>query len=161
MEPLNYSELLDNYYEGFTSLAEEKKLMTYLKQYNGNNPELLEAKILFSAIETEKDETLDLDFDRIIATKQPSNIRKMLIYVGSLAAAAAIIFSVFFMNRVFEKPVIYAYINGEAITDKEMAMEYSKQAIMHLSEQFNKGAENLNSLNKLNKPAELLTIIKQ
>jgi hypothetical protein len=152
---------LDNYYEGLTSVADENKLRSYLKQYDGDNPELLEAKMLFGALDAEKSETLDLDFERFFEPKQPTKIRKMLIYMGSIAAAAVIVLSVNFMLRVTEKPVIYAYINGEPISDKEVAIEYSKQAMKNLSVQFNKGTENLSCMSTLNKPAILLKSIKQ
>ena len=64
------------------------------------------------------------------------------------------------MFQTSEK-VVYAYVDGQAIYDKQVAIEHSKKALYNISSQFNKGTNGLSYVSKLNKPVDLLTVKKQ
>jgi len=65
-----------------------------------------------------------------------------------------------FMLSNPQDQIVYAYVNGKPITDKQEAIAYSKQAMNTLSSNLNKGTSGLNYMEKLNKPADLLIVRK-
>ena len=158
MEQLENKILLDKYFDGNTSTEEEKKLKLYLDSYSGKDADLLEAKQIFEILHEDGDETINIDFESII--HQKPNIKLKWVYgvLSGIAASFIIGLSLTFLLKTNNPPVVYAYINGKPITDKEIAIKESKQALLTITTNLNKGTESLNYLNKLNKPVELLTI---
>jgi len=160
MGPMNYKKLVEDYFEGLTSLDEEKILKDYLQNYHGNDPDLLEAQTIFKDFRQERDEPLNISFESISSDQPKTRIRRLWMYSGSVAAAAVLIFAFIYLFKLTGTPVVYAYVNGQPITDKELAMKYSEQALQTLSNPLSKGTAQLKHIDKLNKPAELLTVKK-
>lgn len=159
MELLKYKILLDKYFEGSLSTDEEKMLKYFLQSYNGDDVDLNEAKQIFSVLKKESRQTIDIDFESLINKK--SNFKNRLIYgvISGIAASLVIGLSLVFLLKTDNPPVVYAYINGQPITNKKIAIEQSKKALAILSTELNRGTNSLDYMNKMNKPVELLNNI--
>ncbi len=161
MELVEIKVLLEKYYEATTSLDEEKTLRRFLKDYHGNDSQLVEAKQMFLFFGKESEDAVTIDFESVINKETSSKTRRLYGFASAIAASLIIGLSLLFLLKTSNPPVIYAYVNGQAITDKEQAIQYSKQALSTISTNLNKGTSGLNYMNKMNKPLELLTIKKQ
>jgi len=160
MEQLEYKILLEKYYEAETSLDEEKKLHKYLESYNGDDVDLLEGKHMFGAYFDERTHTVNIDFNDVIKKVPTKKVKLLYGFIYSVAASLLIgLFITVLLNNQ-NNSVVYAYINGRPITDKQIAMEYSKKALSNISTHLKSGTKGLTYMNKINKPAELLTAVK-
>jgi len=157
MDLQQIKQLIAKYYEAETSHDEETQLKEWLKSYTGNDSELLEAKKLFGFYADEAHEEVDISFESIITEKTTIKFRPIVAWISSVAAVLLIAFSLTFLTRTPKQPVVYAYINGKPITNKELAMKDTKKALMLMSASFNKGTDGLTQLSKLNEPMSLLT----
>lgn len=135
--------LLEKYFEGATSLQEEAALRQYFTEEVHIPKELLYAKAMFTFIKKEKN----------VRFKKSKNKPFYLIGI-----AASIILATFLIINnlqqtlsIDQEQIVYAYVNGEAITDKDVAIEYTKQALLAVSQNLDKGTKHLNQLNQLNK----------
>jgi hypothetical protein len=160
MELFKVNNLLEKYYEGQSSKHEEAQLRSFFKGYQGNDTNLLEAKMLFSVFTEASEENVAIDFETIAGKKPAGMVQKVYFRMSALAAAVVIGFAVVFMLTSPQKQVVYAYVNGQPITNKQEALAYSMQAMNELSTNLNKGTEHLNQMGKLNMPAMLLTVKK-
>jgi len=158
MEQLEYKILLEKYFEGETSVEEENKLKLFLSSYQGKDADLVDGKKVFEILLEARNETVDIDFESVISKKPTLKLKRVYGVLSGIAASLIIGLSITFLLKTNNPPIIYAYINGQPITDKEIAFQKSKQALLTISINLNKGTENLNYLNKINKPVELLTI---
>ncbi len=157
MELLEYKILLEKYFEGSSSLGEEKELKNFLQSYNGNDIELNDAKQLFGVLSEEKAQATVIELNKIIDQKPTLKIKRFYSLVSGIAASLIIGLSLLFLLKTNNQPVVYAYINGQPIINKEIAIQYSKQALLTISTNLNKGTKSLNYMSKINKPVELLT----
>ncbi|PKP09339.1 MAG: hypothetical protein CVU09_11720 [Bacteroidetes bacterium HGW-Bacteroidetes-4] len=153
-------QLLEKYYEGQTSKQEDRQLRNLLKLYVGSDAELLEAQSMFSLYDDEAKETVNIDFDKLIEQHKSHKVRKVYFGLTTAVAASLIAFAMLFMLSNPQDQIVYAYVNGKPITDKQEAIAYSKQAMNTLSSNLNKGTSGLNYMEKLNKPADLLIVRK-
>lgn len=160
MIPQAFKELLEKYYEAQTTLDEERQMQRFLENYQGADQEINEAKMLFESFGKELKTTANISFDDIVNNKPVVKMPKLRYVITGVAAALLIALTLTFWLNQDEQPVVYAYINGKPITDKELALNGTKQALFAVSENLNKGTQGLEQLNKLNKPAELLTVKK-
>lgn len=160
MERFDAKTILEKYYEGLTSKQEDKSLHDFLSSYEGADEELLEAKELFAFFREESEETLALDFTTITGEQPNRKVRKLYLWGTSVAAAAVLILSFILVFNYPQNKVVYAFVDGKPITNKQEALAYSKQAMTQLSNNLNKGTENLNYMGTLNMPEALLTVKK-
>lgn len=130
MESVNIEKLLEAYFDGATTLAEEKLLRDY---FNNNNVEghLEQYTPIFKGLQVASEERSNRDFE-IPENKPKSN--KTWWY--SVAALLVVAFGVGIFY--FSQPH-YTQEEKEALA----AFEESKNAMMLLSENLNKGAEQL------------------
>lgn len=158
MELQKYKSILNKYYEGCSTIAEEQQLKHFLETYTGNDSDLTEAKVFFGFVSIESNETVNIDFETIIQAKPKTRVRK--IYAYTTAVAASIIIALLFtvLMNTNSQPIVYAYINGQPVTNKHEAIKYSQQALLSIQSNLNKGTQGLDYMNKLNKTVELLTV---
>ena len=143
-------ELLDKYFDGNTSVSEENELKLFFTSNNNIPDNLLYAKNIFGFFKEEK----SVVFPKKIKEKPVKKIR--LSYISGIAASIFIAMFLIFSNVKKEDKIIYAYVNGKAITDKKIAEEYTRQALLAVSQNLDKGTKNLNQLNQLNKVEMLI-----
>ncbi len=130
MESGKIEKLLEAYFEGATSLAEEKVLQNY---FSGNTVEehLQQYTPIFVGLKVAKEERSNRN---IILPENKSHSNRTLWY--SMAATFVLAFGI--TSFFFSKPS-YTQEEKEALA----AFEKSKNAMMLLSENLNKGAEHL------------------
>lgn len=154
MDYKRIEDLLYKYFEANTSIAEENELKAFFNS-NENIPEnLLYAKKLFAVFTEEKQVILSKE----IITQKTSK-RKLFIYISGIAASIVIAVFIMFINTP-KNEIIYAYINGKAITNKVVAEQYTRQALLAVSKNLDNGTKNLNKLSEFNK-LELLIKTKK
>lgn len=159
MELIEANELLERYYDGETSQEQELALREFLAEYKGSEPALIQARQMFIAFSRTQKETSNLEFERITKPKRIL-INRWVQWSGALAAAILIPIVLTVWLRTNPQPVVYAYINGKPITNKELALKDTQKALMALSDNMAKGTGPLKQIQILNKPVELLTFKK-
>jgi hypothetical protein len=130
MEFANIEKLLEAYFDGNTTLAEEAELRNY---FNGSNvaPQFENYRPFFAGIEAARNEVSEREVLLVENTTRTSNK-----WWYGVAASAAIVIAV--AGFVFSEPSI-SQEEQEALT----ALNESKKAMFILSENFNKGAGKL------------------
>ncbi len=144
--------LLEKYFAGDTSLGEEKRLQEYFNREEDVPPDQAYAAGLFRYFRQEA--TLEYKEPARSATRFG---RVSLLKVAGVAAAALILIGALFFLQKPDEPVAYAYINGLAITDREMAIEETQKALALISEKFNQSTADLSYLSKITDIKEKFT----
>jgi len=145
MDYQKIKKLTNKYFEGNTSLQEEKKLIRFFNEEKNIPSELNYAKSFFLFITEEKSKT----YDKAI---HPNRLKpKLIYYISGIAASILIAAFLILSHSKTENEIIYAYINGKPIYDKNEAERYSKLALYSISQNLDAGTKNLSYLSKLNK----------
>lgn len=151
-EEVNKERLLEKYYNGETTLAEEQWLKKHVFEVNETVEQLIFKDI--DALKQQKNST----------HKKQQNKQIRFITVCSLIAAAVVLLFVwnplgsYFRANVFETKIgneilVSNTIEG-TIEDPEIALEQAQKALTFVSEKLNTGMENIDHLNKLNQVKE-------
>src|SRR5690606_4214505 len=155
-EEMNKDRLLQKYYDGETTLAEEK----WLKEHVLCEEESIE-KLIFKDQQKIKQQMVT----KVTVNKKQQNKRIRFITVCSLMAAACTVLFVWknplnnsIENNAFEtkigKEILVSNTVEGSIEDPEIALEQARKALAFVSEKLNTGTENINHLNKLNQVKE-------
>jgi hypothetical protein len=140
MERIN--KLLDNYFKGETTLAEEAEL----KQYFATGtiaPEHKAYSALFQAFGQELQQKYTAPIT-IVLPKQPSGKRmwvRALVYSG---IAASLVLAVWIQRPRQEAD--YAIIRGQRIDNPEYAQRYAEKKINAMNKMLNKGLKPLRNM---------------
>jgi hypothetical protein len=135
MELARIEKLLEAYFEGNTTLAEEKSLRKY---FTGDNvaPQFQEYQALFESFKIARQEVSDREL--IIPE---SNVLNPKVWWYGVAASAVV--AIMIANFMFSGPS-FSHEEKEAL----IAFNESKKAMLLLSENFNNGAGQLAVLNQ-------------
>ncbi len=136
---MNIDNLLNKYFEGETTLEEERKLRAYFNQEN--LPEhLKELAPIFNYLE---DEQVALEALKEITDVSPESVKPLkrkLTFTRSFfisVVAAASIITVFILfspaNSSSSANENYAWINGKRITDKDMIKMFAEKSLENVS----------------------------
>ena len=137
--------LLEKYWEGETSLAEEKQLKSYFRQSNIAD-EHRELMPLFGWIEVEEEKLLSDKFDQDLLAKldkpQPAKRRSWVFYLSRVAAVGALLFSIWFLynDSTFSNDPLAEYTEEE-ILEAKLAYQQVKEALVLMSSKMNKGTD--------------------
>ena len=126
-------KLIEKYYEGKTSVAEEKVLRAYL---SGKNvpPQFEAEKAILGYFASEKKK------------KTTHLVPNALKWVASAAAVAAIFLGILFTHQ--PSATSYAYVNGKKITDKDKIFALAQTTVGNLlseTDEVEKGLKNIQS----------------
>ncbi len=126
-------KLIEKYYEGKTSVAEEKVLRAYL---SGKNvpPQFEAEKAILGYFASEKKK------------KTTHLVPNALKWVASAAAVAAIFLSILLTHQ--PSATSYAYVNGKKITDKDKIIALAQTTVGNLlseTDEVEKGLKNIQS----------------
>jgi len=151
---MDYKEievLLEKYLEGKSTNEEEKELSRFFHENDDVPENLLFAKELFRYFVDEK----SIEYTKGFKYKKPT--KKINLYIFS-SIAASLLLALFFVfsNYKTEERIIYAYINGEAITDITIAKNQTKQILQAASLKISTGAESMNRVGDLMNPELLI-----
>jgi len=136
MERQQINRLLEKYFEGKTSLAEEKTLRKYFTKTTKLPPELEEYRVLFAYFEAEK----ETKYEGEIYLPKQRNYKKLISF-SAIAAVIAVL--------LFVKP----FKSQQTHQNKEIpvqATENAKSLFMIMGSFPEESKENLEYLNELN-----------
>jgi hypothetical protein len=129
--------LLEKYFEGITTLEQEKELKSY---FLGDNvaPHLTAYSSLFTAFNQAKKETSKVAFNTEVLQQKPRKEQKKWFGIAATIAVLAVLAGFMFSNK------------QAAQEDKEAIAAYkqAKEALKTLSQKFNQGAETLVAINQ-------------
>ncbi len=148
--------LIDKYLQGLTSLKEELEIKEYFASNNNIPKKHLAVKMMFDFYKSEQQAVSKVQMEDIVGNSSTKR-RTLIVSVLSIAASILLILSIalFQQQDKFEEEQIYAYINGKAVTDKEIAIIETKKALLTISNNLNEGTKNLTYLQKINKAQEI------
>ncbi len=152
MDYKHIKDLLNQYFEGNTSIADEQELRSFFNNKERIPADLEYGKALFSFIKDEK----NISYNNSINNKKSHS--RLLYYISGIAASLFLGIFLYIIKPEPKNKIIYAYINGKPITDKNIATNYSKQALLAISQNLDRGTKNLDYLGQLNK---IETLIKK
>ena len=160
MDYNNIRKLLDKYWEGESSRLEETQLREFFA--GSDVPEDLKTyQPLFQFFQIEQDKNLNGDFDqRLIeqlksSEKPKAKVRKLPYYLMRVAAAALLLFSIYFVNQQWNQDN-YDPVVVEEMTPEEV-YEQTKAALLLVSAKLNKGTSVANDgMAKMNKATRVI-----
>ncbi|MFI3261602.1 MAG: hypothetical protein R3Y26_01710 [Rikenellaceae bacterium] len=123
--------LASKYWDATITNIEEQELRQLLAKEQQLDDELKALQIMLGAFEVMTDDYKDVEISR--SHKKSYRIVKLV--STFVAAAVVLVFGFVSLNNIKQKsePEIYCYINGEPITDVEIALEQTKY-FEHISE---------------------------
>ena len=147
---MDYNEikkLLEKYFNGNSSLSEEKILREYFLQ-NGNIPAEFEyARQIFLHFKNES----EIKLNKPARNKTLEINTRWIIRISAIAACIIIIVGLWLIIRKPTAPTVYAYINGVPVTDKNIALSEAEKAFSVVSDNLRTGTKDLHQLSKYNK----------
>ncbi len=145
-------QLIDKYFDGKTTLAEEHEIKNIFKSTKDLPADLQDLKPYFAYLVNASGEksTRTLKFEE---KKRKIIPLRVLRYVAAAAAVILITFSIF---KQREEKIVYAYINGKAITDKELAKQEAIKALSEVSDNWNNGVKQLRHLDNFYKAENMI-----
>lgn len=149
---VNINDLLEKYFDGQTSLAEEK----LLKQYFSSNEISLEHLIykpLFEVFEIESKEVLSTAKIRteIIPTGKSKHIWFRTLSMAGVAASIVVAFWFFGNNAMADD---FAVINGKRINDAEYAQQFAARKLSRVNRMLTTTMKPIQQINKVNQCME-------
>ncbi len=148
---MDYKTLLDRYYEGQTTLEEERLLREHFAgEASCGTPE----QVIFGAC----DEAASRRPGRTYVVRKRNPRRRAWAIAGAAAAMVAVVLTALTTQP---KPTIYAYVNGEPITDYQVAYDYTREAFMVLDDNMQKSTESLASLQTMNESLQYIEMLSK
>lgn len=138
-------DILEKYFNGETSLEEEKKLRAFFRTEEVPE-ELKPFALLFQTFDNEEGMKVSPNFEgRLFAELEEDTkvlrMRTWPTYLMRIAAVGAVLLAAFFALRPMQAPGGSHEIAWEKyeITDEEIALEETKKALLLLSSKLNRG----------------------
>ena len=154
-------KLLERYYQGETSLAEERALREFFRQ-DKLPPHLAELKAQFIILDEDEGLELPESFDEelfsMIREKEKSSRlsrRRVVIYISSVAATVLILVTLFIRFNPF---LDRSYGNSP---EAEEAFEQASRILFFVSDKFNQGADPLRKVASFDQGIEDMKSIKK
>ena len=162
--------LLEKYFNGETSIEEEKKILAY---FSGNDidPELLADKEYFDFLENEKTQLLAQEdiSEKIWEAIEKSETKPTISFNQFtrfskviLAIAAGIVITIVSVTLIkFEYSTKKDnQLFSDTYSDPELAYQEAKKAMLFISEKLNKGTDPMQSLKSFNEGTKNLGLIE-
>ena len=161
MSSQRIEKILVKYFEGETSLAEERTLREFFHQEE-IPAHLIELKEQFELYDEESDEELPEDFDEILFGKieqrersQKASRRTYIYYISGVAATIMILITLFVRFDPFTSNT--PYNDREA----EIAFEEASRILYFVSDKFNQGASPLTKVARFDEAVGNLSSVKK
>lgn len=154
-------KILEKYFQGESSLTEERTLREYFRKEDVP-PHLAELKEQFLVIDEERKQELPEDFDDLLfeniekeQRSKKASKRAFIYYVSSVAATILILVTVFFSFNPFASNT--SYNEQEA----DLAFTEASRILYFVSEKFNKGANPLGKMARFDEGVRNLSSMKK
>lgn len=151
-------ELLDLYFEGETTLEQEEALRGF---FGGDDiPEdLLYAKAMFGGIAALRNDVaakaVSVPAGEMKAAPAKKRSRALsIIYRSVSVAAAVVVVTLVAVKFVPEKPTVYCYLNGQPVTDINVAERQADMAVRLLEGSVKASADGIATVKEASKPVE-------
>ena len=152
------SDLLEKYFKGETSLAEEQELKNYfLSGQISAEHELYKA--LFDTFEEEKQYKLTVPV-KLLADKQSSSKHIWIKRLSYSGIAAALIFALWVVKPAKQSDT-FAIISGKKIESPEYAQKYAEAKIIKVNNMLRSSMKPMRSLSTVRKGLEPLRKISE
>jgi len=163
METNEIKQLLEKYYEGSTTIAEEQILKDYFQDQSvAAGLETDKELFLYTTSESKTIILNSLLEDKLInlIDKQESNSKNVRRFplgyrIAGIAASLAIIVACYFTMIKSNHKIAFK----DTYSNPQLAYAETKRALLYISEQLNKGTEPLSQVGKLNTGMEKLSSI--
>ncbi len=133
---MDMKDLFEKYFEGLTSLEEEKRLRDMFRR-NEVPDEYMDYAPFFAYVEEESK-----SFQEVESVRPKFSVPKWTL---AISTAAAVLLTIFLVMPNKEDGGTYVAINGEKIYDEEIAMEYALDRLSKISHQLSSVKEYLNA----------------
>ncbi|WP_306354217.1 hypothetical protein [Flavobacterium sp. '19STA2R22 D10 B1'] len=143
MESNKIEELLEKYFQGMTSIAEEKELKNYFSGLDVA-PHLEEYKAMFGYFNVAKEQKFEQEV--------PLQTRKRKVAWLSIAATIVVMLGVFTVYNNYNKPSQ----DLGTFNDPEEAFQETQKALSLLSENVNIGIESVKYVNEYEKSKKII-----
>ncbi|GAT62991.1 hypothetical protein [Paludibacter jiangxiensis] len=160
----NIKELLQKYFEGDTSLAEENLLQQYFAQTEIAE-DLKQYKPLFECFAGLEAETLpnsafDEDFKQKVTPRRKHHGLVYHISVWSSAAAACVILA---MGSIYyiERQNNYMIVNGKRVNDPEKALMIAAEKLHLVTGKFNNSVSHVQQIGRVGKQLSVMEIFNK
>ena len=160
MDSKEIKALIEQYFRGQTEDYEEEKIRDFFRKNSDVPEDLKEVSVLFNYFQKKGKKTTTISPEEIIHKKHTNLTvkRKKTYTIFALAATILLLLGLFLFPLKDKNPgKIYAYIDGNPIRDKELALDKTQKIISTVSENFNKGTDNLEHFAKFHKAKQLVT----
>lgn len=155
-------QLLDSYFEGETSLAEERELRAYFASAADIPADLRYAEAMFGALGGSAEAVLAAEgFTPRAAKRSLKPGHRVWLLGGIAAAAAAIAVAVIFPFHTasVQPQTVYCYINGEPVTDYQTALRYTEGTLELVGTSLDKSIAYLQQMETLDKSLDALKFV--
>lgn len=146
--------LLEKYFEGETSIEEEKQLKTYFSKLDCA-PELQQYKEMFGYFESEKDSV----WEKTLPIEKTSSPRKIISFISLGIAASLLLFGgILTYNSLQEENNQTKLTSSDLGTfdNPEEAFLETQKALALVSQKLNKGLEGVSYINEYQKTTNLI-----
>lgn len=150
--------LLERYFDGETSVAEERTLREYFAACPDLPPDMEYARTMLGYFAEAAEGRCSVS-PALKAAAPHKRRRKIVAWAGSAAAAVAAGLILTF-NLVGSKEVVYCYINGEPVTDYDLAYAYTQGALGIIVDNVRKPQEHLIPIEELERSLESLRYLE-
>lgn len=148
MELAEIKILIDRYYDGETTLAEEVAIADYFATHADIPAELEPTRAIFMATTALREQKAPH-----VAPRAATPYRRLFLHFGGIAAAAAIAVGVFLGLRhesaveVEQHPLMLCYIDGVAVDDQEVIIAEANRILGGVSEDMQMAMAKIEALN--------------
>lgn len=150
--------LLDEYFEGNTTLQGEQQIREFFRTNSDLPAKLVEIKEMFDFFQSESEKQVNFQITPIFNEQslKKTNFKNILYLFSGIAASIVLLISILTYSDNPEEQKVYAYINGKPIMNEQVAKMEAKRALLLVSSNFNQGTENLKHLSTFSKAEEIV-----
>lgn len=153
--------LLHKYLEGKSSLGEEEELNIFFTTAKEIPEKLLFGKDIFTYFNEEKSLEYSIKLEpkkHVIKNHiiKKHVIKRRLYYLTGIAASLVLGLFLTLSNIKTEDKIVYAYVDGKAITDISIAERYTKQILLSASKKIEKGSKTLYYAGQFTNPMSII-----
>lgn len=155
-------ELLELYFDGETTLEQEKQLRDYFTGCDDIPADLLYAKAMFGGFTLAEQHACSAEVNIPDAKKLPAKRGRLSrIYTSISVAAAVVVAAGLTWVLAPEKQTVYCYLNGEPVTNIEIAARQAQMASRLIETSASVSANNISTFREAGKSMEHLSRIMQ
>ena len=137
--------LLNRYYDGETTVDEERQLADYLATYSGQDDELLASKAMSAAFCTMREATMANPVE-VPLRRRSMRLSRVIWYAAASIAVVVALFVGLAPRDVAEEPALVCYVNGELIDDELIAQAEASRILGSVFSDVDKAMSKVNRI---------------